>query len=359
MQLLSDGDVFMGWGQQPYFSEDNSAGQQIFDAHFIAPTGSYRAYRFQWNAQPPTTPALAISAGADGSTTLYASWNGATNVSAWRVLAGPTPNSLSSIGGASKAGFETAITVHDGSPYFAVQPLGAQGQVLATSAVRASPAHLALYGRSIFVSGSGTGGLPASCFANHPCSATTTVTAGRTTIATTGREHMGAGGGTLLYFTLTSQGRSMLAKARGRRLIVGVNVKDTSSGTTAGKTMTLVPFGTSGKGPGRSASQRPSLQFIGLTDFVSQASGVGGILTGCYSPSPCRVTTKITSATTTIATTGREFLGAGELGYLAFTLTPTGRSLLAHASGNQLPVKVTITNGSISSSASLALVQFS
>ena len=75
----------MGWGQQPYFSEDNSAGQQIFDAHFTVPTSSYRAYRFAWNAQPPTLPALAISPSTDGSTAVYASWNGATDVA---VLAG-------------------------------------------------------------------------------------------------------------------------------------------------------------------------------------------------------------------------------------------------------------------------------
>ena len=123
--------------------------------------------------------------------------------------------------------------------------------------------------------------------------------------------------------------------------------------------MTLVPFGTSGKGPARSTSQPPSLRYIGLTDFVSAASGVGGILAGCFSTQPCRVTTKMASGSTTVATTGREFLGAGVLGYLSFTVTSAGRSLLAHAPGNQLPVRVTITNGSTTARANLALVSFS
>jgi hypothetical protein len=358
VQQLSGGDVFMGWGQQPYFSEANSSGQQIFDAHFTVPTSSYRAYRFSWNAQPPTLPRLAISSSPDGSDTLYASWNGATDVARWRVLAGPSPYTLANIGDTAKSGFETAITVHNGSPYFAVQALGASGSVLSTSATGSTPARLALYGRSVFVSQSGTGGLPASCLADHPCSITTTVTAGRTTIATTGREGISAGGGTLLYFTLTSAGQTLLAHAAGHRLAVTVTARD-SSGTSASTGMSLVLFSTSGSGPKRIASQASSLQFVGLTDFVSSASGVGGILAACFATTPCHVTTKVTSGTTTIASTGSEFIGAGELGYLSFTLSSAGRSMLAHAAGNQLPAHVTLTSGSTTATANLALVGFS
>jgi hypothetical protein len=358
VQQLSGGNVFMGWGQQPYFSEDNSAGQQIFDAHFTVATASYRAYRFVWNAQPPTLPRLAVSPGTDGTTSLYASWNGATNVSAWRVLAGPSPYTLTDIGDVSKSGFETRMTVHNGSPYFAVQALGSSGQVLSTSATGSTPAHLALYGRSVFVSGSGTGGLPVSCFAGHSCSVTTTVTAGRTVIASTGRENIGAGRGTLLYFTLNSVGRGLLAHASGHRLAVTMTARD-ASGTSASVGMSLVPFSTSGSGPTRAASQASSLQFVGLTDFVSSASGVGGILAGCFTTAPCHVTTTIASGNTTIAKTGSEFIGAGELGYLSFTLTSAGRSMLAHAPGNQLPAHVTITSGSTTATADLALAGFS
>jgi hypothetical protein len=358
VQELSGGDVFMGWGQQPYFSEDNSSAQQIFDAHFTVPTSSYRVYRFVWNAQPPTRPQLAVSPGTNGTTTLYASWNGATDVTAWRVLGGPAPVSLSNLGDTSRTGFETRITAHNGSPYWAVQALGSGGRVLATSSAQATPAHLAMYGRSLFISGSGTGGLPVSCFADHACSVTTTVTSGRTVIATTGKESIGAGDGTLLYFTLTPSGRSLLSHARGHRLGVGVTIRD-ASGSSASVNVTLVPFGTSGAGPRRIASNTATLKIVGLTDFVSSASGVGGILAGCFATTPCHVSTRITSGSTTIATTGREFIGAGELGYLAFTLTSAGRSMLAHAPGGQLAAHVTLTSGSTSASADLALVQFS
>jgi hypothetical protein len=66
---------------------------------------------------------------------VYASWNGATEVTAWRVLGGPSPEHLKSLGvTARRSGFETSIGVPGGPRYFAVQALGAKGGVLGTSA---------------------------------------------------------------------------------------------------------------------------------------------------------------------------------------------------------------------------------
>lgn len=42
-QLLPGGDVFVGWGQQPYFTEFSAQGTQMFDARFIGANSSYRA----------------------------------------------------------------------------------------------------------------------------------------------------------------------------------------------------------------------------------------------------------------------------------------------------------------------------
>jgi outer membrane protein assembly factor BamB len=136
LQLIGDGNVFLGWGQQPYFSEDDAAGKQIFDAHFVEPTTTYRAYRVQWHAQPPTLPALAARLRANGLGELYASWNGATDVAAWRVLAGRTATSLRRVARASDEGFETTVAVRSRGPYFEVQPLGRGDRVLASSPVR-------------------------------------------------------------------------------------------------------------------------------------------------------------------------------------------------------------------------------
>jgi hypothetical protein len=222
----------------------------------------------------------------------------------------------------------------------------------------ATPPHIGLFGRSVFVGGSGVGGVPAACVALHPCSVATTVTSGRTVIATTGRERIGAGGGTLLYFKLSSAGQSLLAHAAGHRLAVNVSARD-ASGISASTNMVLVPFSTSGSGPPRAVSQGPALQLIGYTGFVASTSGIGGILAGCFSTNPCHIRTSITSGRTTLASTGPEFIGSGELGYLTFTLSSAGRSLLAHARGNQLAAHVVLRSGSTTASADVALVGFS
>jgi hypothetical protein len=76
------------------------------------------------------------SAGGAPST-VYASWNGATLVTAWRLLAGAGAASLATVAQVAHSGFETAIPVPAGTvgPDLEVQALGAEGQVLGTSAL--------------------------------------------------------------------------------------------------------------------------------------------------------------------------------------------------------------------------------
>jgi hypothetical protein len=183
------------------------------------------------------------------------------------------------------------------------------------------------------------------------------VYSGRNVIARTGPEKLPVGRNGLLYFTLTGSGRSALAHARGHRLVVTVVAHDTS-GTSGAAGLSLVPFRTSGNGPRRSAGQAPSLQTIGATDFVS-SGGTGGILAACYATTPCLVKASVAVGNTVIATTGRELLGENQAGYVIFSLTAAGRSMLAHASGNQLGAQVTLTSGRAKATASIALVRFS
>jgi hypothetical protein len=96
---------------------------------------------------------------------------------------------------------------------------------------------------------------------------------------------------------------------------------------------------------------------VGLTDFVS-AGGVGGILAACAQNVPCHVKTTVSVGNTVIASTGSEFLGANEVGYLTFGLTKAGAAMLARAPGNQLGATVRITNGSTTATGQLALVRF-
>ena len=137
VQALANGDWFVGWGAEPYFSEFDPEGKLLFEAHFPAGSESYRDFRFQWTGTPAQPPVLAFVAAA-GTTpaTVYASWNGATLVSSWRLLAGASPSSLATVAQVPRDGFETAIPVPAGTagPDLEVQALGAEGQVLGTSA---------------------------------------------------------------------------------------------------------------------------------------------------------------------------------------------------------------------------------
>jgi hypothetical protein len=133
VQLLPDGNTFVGWGSAPYFTEFSPSGKQLFSLHFGEPLQSYRAYRFQWWGQPTTPPSVYLTPTSQG-TTAYASWNGATDVSAWRVLAGPNSSSLKPVGQFPRTNFETRMWVRSIQPYFEVQALGSAGQVLGTSA---------------------------------------------------------------------------------------------------------------------------------------------------------------------------------------------------------------------------------
>ncbi len=135
-QVLPNGDSFVGWGEQPYFTEFGPGGETLFDAHIPAPGQSYRAYRFPWSATPTTRPAVAVNGSSGTSAAVYASWNGATSVAAWTVLGGATEGSLAPLGARTPVGgFETAIPLSAAPPYLAVQALDSEGRVLGTSPV--------------------------------------------------------------------------------------------------------------------------------------------------------------------------------------------------------------------------------
>jgi len=139
VQVLPNGNVFIGWGSNPLLSEYSRDGDLLFNASFPPEVESYRAFRFPWSGQPDEDPALAVEPD-DGALTLYASWNGDTEVASWQVLAGPAPDRLKPLGPATpRAGFETAITVHTAELYVGVQANNGSGRVLGTSEVARTP----------------------------------------------------------------------------------------------------------------------------------------------------------------------------------------------------------------------------
>jgi len=135
MQALANGDWFLDWGQVPDFSELSPEGALLFDAHLPAHDQSYRGFRLTWIGTPAHPPTFAFQPAGAGAGTVYASWNGATLVSSWRVLTGAAPSALKAIAQAARSGFETAILLPGATsgPYLAVEALDATGRVLGSS----------------------------------------------------------------------------------------------------------------------------------------------------------------------------------------------------------------------------------
>jgi Arylsulfotransferase (ASST) len=114
-QSLPNGDMFVGWGAVSEYTEFGPFGAVKLDATINGNSASYRAYRFNWIGRPSSPPTVVRK-----GNTIYASWNGATQVASWRVGTQTF----------RRTGFETAMAVSAGAAR--VQALDATGHVLAT-----------------------------------------------------------------------------------------------------------------------------------------------------------------------------------------------------------------------------------
>jgi hypothetical protein len=133
LQVLPNGNVFVGWGTEPFTSEYSKEGNLLFDLEFSGETQSYRAFRQPWTGCPAEDPAVAAEKGKGDNVNIYASWNGATEATTWRVLAGPDPGKLEPVGSVPREGFETAMAIRTDEPYVAVRAEDDSGLVLGTS----------------------------------------------------------------------------------------------------------------------------------------------------------------------------------------------------------------------------------
>jgi hypothetical protein len=130
---LGDGNWLMGYGGLPNFTEYDSSGKVLLDGTLGPGVEDYRTYLAPWSGHPTTLPSIAAQPDS-GGVTVEASWNGATAVSSWRVLAGPSPGALTPAATATASGFETTIQLATPAAYVAVAALGGSGATLATSA---------------------------------------------------------------------------------------------------------------------------------------------------------------------------------------------------------------------------------
>jgi hypothetical protein len=135
MQTLPDGNTLVGYGGLPAISEYAPGGAVLLDAHEPYDMSFYRAFRFPWKAQPTRKPAVLASFNNTGEETIvHASWNGATEVASWRVLAGSKGGPLKAQATVPVSGFETSTILPKRYGHVQVQALDGTGRVLGSSA---------------------------------------------------------------------------------------------------------------------------------------------------------------------------------------------------------------------------------
>jgi hypothetical protein len=131
---LGDGNWLMGYGGLPNFTEYDSSGNVLLDGTLGPDVQDFRTFLSPWSATPTTSPQIAAQGDGSGGMNVEASWNGATSVASWRVLAGPSPSSLAVVATAPKSGFETTIAVKPATAYVEVVALDPSGATLSSSA---------------------------------------------------------------------------------------------------------------------------------------------------------------------------------------------------------------------------------
>jgi hypothetical protein len=131
-RVQPNGNVFVGWGAAPVFSEFSPRGRLLFDGRLTRGKGNYRAIRGRWSGRPLTRPAIAAERTRHGRVVVWASWNGATEVARWQVLAG-RPSRLRGVASRARDGFETELAARTRASHVAVRALDADGRALGES----------------------------------------------------------------------------------------------------------------------------------------------------------------------------------------------------------------------------------
>lgn len=135
LQALPDGHVLVGWGPARHISEFSRGGRLLFDLVVPPRSDSYQAYRFPWHGEPLDAPALAARRPSDSRhLTAWASWNGATDLRDWQLLAGDDPDALVPLGRpVPRRNFETALHARTDAKYVAVAALDAHDRQIGRS----------------------------------------------------------------------------------------------------------------------------------------------------------------------------------------------------------------------------------
>jgi hypothetical protein len=132
---LPGGSWLLGYGRLPNFTEFDSSGHVLLDGTLGRDVQNFKTTLAPWHASPATAPSIVAHRAPNGLVTVAVSWNGATDVASWRLLAGSSPGALASVATAARTGFETTVTVTAAGSYVAAQALDRAGAVIGVSPV--------------------------------------------------------------------------------------------------------------------------------------------------------------------------------------------------------------------------------
>jgi hypothetical protein len=123
--------MLVDWGQVPRVSEMGRDGRENLLLRLSY--WSYRAAPARWVGRPDGAPAMA-AARSGHRVSVWASWNGATEIRRWQVLAGGAADALAPVGRpVAFQDLETRMAVRTDQPWIAVRALAGDGSVLGTS----------------------------------------------------------------------------------------------------------------------------------------------------------------------------------------------------------------------------------
>ena len=159
MQILPNNNAFICWSKRSELSEHSSDGKVLMDAAFKPDhVDTYRGYKFPWVGLPATPPDLKSFTDLSGkvsNTTVYVSWNGATEVRTWNVYGtNSSDDDVRLVTSAKRQGFETMLTFDGYAGSIYAEALDVGGNVLGRSGTFKTivPAPEVSHDRSIFVS---------------------------------------------------------------------------------------------------------------------------------------------------------------------------------------------------------------
>lgn len=124
-QILSNGHVLMDHGAVPKIAEFDENGACVMRAWFgeVGSMMAYRVYRSPWVGKPKTKPSV-VACPEKGTTAVYTSWNGATDVESWEICVGSDGDSLEVAQTIPRNGFETRFEFGGSFDKVAVKAIG-------------------------------------------------------------------------------------------------------------------------------------------------------------------------------------------------------------------------------------------